>query len=100
MGEMNAGIFEIAGERFGDDQEGLRDYHVRLRDLAVDTGRPVTWGLFSRRETPDLAAVHRPPRGDGCRGWPHVRPGAQPRPHRGALVQDQPALRPAARVEG
>ena len=54
MGEMNAGIFEIAGERFGDDQEGLRDYHVRLRDLAVDTGRPVTWGLFSRRETPDL----------------------------------------------
>jgi len=27
---------------------------VRLRDLAVDTGRPVTWGLFSRRETPDL----------------------------------------------
>ena len=27
---------------------------MRLRDLAVDTGRPVTWGLFSRRETPDL----------------------------------------------
>src|SRR5437899_7758675 len=54
MGEMNAGIFEIAGERFGDDHQGLRDYHVRLRDLAVDTGRPVTWGLFSRRETPDL----------------------------------------------
>jgi N-acyl-D-aspartate/D-glutamate deacylase len=24
-----------------------------LRDLAVDTGRPVTWGLFSRREEPD-----------------------------------------------
>src|SRR2546430_11572534 len=58
MGEMNAGIFEIAGERFGDDQEGLRDYHVRLRDLAVDTGRPVTWGLFSRRETPDRSEEH------------------------------------------
>src|SRR6266481_2707261 len=54
MGEMNAGIFEIAGERFGDDHQGLRDYHVRLRDLAVETGRPITWGLFSRRETPDL----------------------------------------------
>ena len=54
MGELNAGIFEIDGERFGDDHDGLRDYHVRLRDLAVDTGRPVTWGLFSRRETPDL----------------------------------------------
>ncbi len=54
MGEMNAGIFEIAGERFPGDAEGLRDYHVRLRDLAVDTGRPVTWGLFSRREDPTL----------------------------------------------
>ncbi len=27
---------------------------MRLRDLAVETGRPVTWGLFSRREEPDL----------------------------------------------
>src|SRR5262249_41675939 len=53
MGEMNAGIFELAGEAVGrtaDDLEGLREYHVRLRDLAVETGRPVTWGLFSRRE--------------------------------------------------
>src|SRR2546430_10140082 len=54
MGEMNAGIFEVAGERFGGDHQGLRDYHVRLRDLAVDTGRPVTWGLFSRRDAPEL----------------------------------------------
>jgi len=53
MGEMNAGIFEIAGERFT-DLDGLRDYHVRLRDLAVETGRPITWGLFSRREDPTL----------------------------------------------
>ena len=53
MGEMNAGIFEIAGERF-DDAAGLRGYHARLRDLAVDTGRPVTWGLFSRRDAPEL----------------------------------------------
>jgi N-acyl-D-aspartate/D-glutamate deacylase len=53
MGEMNAGIFEIAGERFT-DPAGLRDYHVRLRDLAVETGRPITWGLFSRRDDPTL----------------------------------------------
>jgi len=53
MGEMNAGIFEIAGERFG-DAAGLRGYHERLRDLAVETGRPITWGLFSRREDPTL----------------------------------------------
>jgi N-acyl-D-aspartate/D-glutamate deacylase len=56
MGEMNAGLFEIAGE--GVDRApgnpGLRDYHVRLRDLAVETGRPVTFGVFSRRGVPDV----------------------------------------------
>jgi N-acyl-D-aspartate/D-glutamate deacylase len=57
MGDMNAGIFELAGEAVGRtaaDTQGLREYHVRLRDLAVETGRPVTWGLFSRREAPEV----------------------------------------------
>ncbi len=54
MGEMNAGIFEIAGEDTGRDPERQRDYLDRLRDLAVDTGRPVTWGMFSERRAPDL----------------------------------------------
>ena len=53
MGDMNAGIFELAGERFGGEPKSLRDYHVRLRDLAVETGVPVTWGLFSRRDDPE-----------------------------------------------
>jgi N-acyl-D-aspartate/D-glutamate deacylase len=56
MGEMNAGLFELAGE--GVDRApgdpGLREYHVRLRDLAVETGRPVTFGVFSRRAAPDV----------------------------------------------
>ena len=56
MGELNAGLFEIAGE--GVDRApgdpGLRDYHIRLRDLAVETGRPVTFGVFSRRDVPDV----------------------------------------------
>ena len=56
MGQLNAGLFEIAGE--GVDRApgdpGLRDYHVRLRDLAVETGRPVTFGVFSRRGVPDV----------------------------------------------
>src|SRR5258705_11794709 len=47
MGEMNAGVFELAGEGAGGDPGRLRDYHGRLRALAVETGRPVTWGLFS-----------------------------------------------------
>ena len=56
MGELNAGLFELAGE--GVDRApgdpSLREYHVRLRDLAVETGRPVTFGVFSRREVPDI----------------------------------------------
>jgi N-acyl-D-aspartate/D-glutamate deacylase len=56
MGEMNAGIFELAGEAAGRDlaHPGFRDYHVRLRDLAVETGRPITWGVFSRLEAPEV----------------------------------------------
>src|SRR5262245_6951911 len=56
MGELNAGLFEIAGEGVdrAPNDPGLRDYHVRLRDLAVDTGRPVTFGGFSRRGVPDV----------------------------------------------
>jgi N-acyl-D-aspartate/D-glutamate deacylase len=56
MGELNAGIFELAGEgvdRTAGDP-GLREYHVRLRDLAVETGRPITFGVFSRRGVPDV----------------------------------------------
>ena len=54
MGEMNAGLFEIAGEgvdrKAGDP--GVREWHTRLRDLAVESGRPVTFGVFSRRDSP------------------------------------------------
>jgi N-acyl-D-aspartate/D-glutamate deacylase len=53
MGEMGAGIFEIAGEDTGQDPERVQDYLGRLRDLAVDTGVPVTWGMFSSRRAPD-----------------------------------------------
>ena len=56
MGDLNAGLFEIAGE--GVDRApgdpGLREYHTRLRDLAVESGRPITFGVFSRRGVPDV----------------------------------------------
>src|SRR5919204_793880 len=52
MGDLNAGIFEIAGENV--DREpgnpGLADYHRRLKELAVESGRPVTFGVFGRRD--------------------------------------------------
>lgn len=51
MGEMNAGIFEIASESPLDTPEALLDYQTRLKELAVDTGVPITYGQFSRRDT-------------------------------------------------
>lgn len=53
MGDMNAGIFEIANERTYDNPETLDDYLARLRDLAVDSGVPMTFGQFSRRFADD-----------------------------------------------
>jgi N-acyl-D-aspartate/D-glutamate deacylase len=54
MGELNAGLFEIAGE--GVDRNagdpGVREWHTRLRDLAIESGRPVTFGVFGRRSSP------------------------------------------------
>jgi N-acyl-D-aspartate/D-glutamate deacylase len=56
MGELNAGIFEVAGE--GVDRQpgdpGVRDWHVRLRDLAIESGRPITFGLFGRESAPGV----------------------------------------------
>src|SRR3989449_10665214 len=57
MGELNAGIFELAGEAVGREQPdsaAFRDYHVRLRDLAVETDRPITFGTFSRLDARDV----------------------------------------------
>ena len=54
MGDLGAGIFEIAGEDTARDADRARDYLTRLRELAVQTGVPVTWGMFSSRGAPDL----------------------------------------------
>ena len=54
MGETGAGIFEIAGEATGRDPERQREYLERLRDLAVESGRPITWGMHASRRAPDL----------------------------------------------
>ena len=57
MGDMNAGIFEIASEDTGRDPERIREYLNRLKALAVDTGVPVTYGMFASRRAPEV--------------WPH-----------------------------
>lgn len=53
LGEMNAGIFEIANEDVRFDPERVHEYLARLKALAVDTGVPVTFGMFSSRKAPD-----------------------------------------------
>lgn len=54
MGDMGAGVFEIAGEDTDINPDLRDDYLGRLKALAVDTGVPVTFGVFSRRYAPDL----------------------------------------------
>ena len=53
MGQTGAGMFEIAAEDTGRDPERIRDYQLRLKQLAVEYGVPVTWGMFSSRHAPD-----------------------------------------------
>jgi len=54
VGETGKGIFEIAGESPGRSPERIRDYHERLRDLAVESGVTQTWGMFSVKVAPDF----------------------------------------------
>ena len=53
LGELNAGVFEIAGEDTGLDPARIQEYCDRLKALAVDTGVPVTFGMFSAPKAPD-----------------------------------------------
>jgi N-acyl-D-aspartate/D-glutamate deacylase len=54
MGETGAGIFEIASETPGRKPERQQDYFDRLVDLAVESGRPLTYGMFSTRLAPNI----------------------------------------------
>src|SRR5262249_9817995 len=52
MGETGAGIFEIAGETTGRDPTRQREYFDRLKNLTVESGVPLTFGMFSVRVAP------------------------------------------------
>ena len=54
VGRTGAGLFEIAGEAVGRDPDKIHDYHQRLKALAVESGVPVTWGLFANRRAPEV----------------------------------------------
>jgi len=52
MGGLNAGILELAGEPTGANYKRAEPYFNGLKDLSVETGRPITFGMFSTREKP------------------------------------------------
>jgi len=81
MGDLNAGLFEIAGE--GVDRApgdpGLREYHTRLRDLAVETDARSRSACSAVAACPTSGAsispfsTRRRPRAAGCSRSVHSR---------------------------
>jgi N-acyl-D-amino-acid deacylase len=53
MAEAGSGTLEIAGAPQGAVSEAALEYYDHLSALAIETGRPVTFGLFSSRHAPD-----------------------------------------------
>jgi N-acyl-D-amino-acid deacylase len=53
MAECGSGTLEIAGAPAGIDGEKAAAYFERLSRLTVETGRPITFGLFSSRTAPE-----------------------------------------------
>ncbi|MDA0823618.1 MAG: amidohydrolase family protein [Proteobacteria bacterium] len=54
MGDLGAGIFELASEEPGRKPERQKDYFDRLKNLAIESGRPITFGMPSVRAAPEL----------------------------------------------
>ena len=80
----------------------MREWHTRLRDLAVESGRPITFGVFSRRGVARTSGSkyldlldETAAAGGRMFAQAHSRSLS-----RAALVQDADAVRPPAGVEG
>jgi N-acyl-D-aspartate/D-glutamate deacylase len=52
MGELGAGVFEIAQEDIERDPERMRDFFGRLQGLALETKVPTTFGVVYSRKAP------------------------------------------------
>ena len=50
MGDLNAGIFQLAMERGTNEQ--LQAFYQKLMDLSKKSGRPITFGSLNRRTNP------------------------------------------------
>ncbi len=52
MGDLGAGVFELAQEDIERDPEKMRDFMGRLQRLALDTRVPTTFGVINSRKAP------------------------------------------------
>jgi N-acyl-D-amino-acid deacylase len=52
MRDVGGGIFEIAGNPAQINVQERAAYFDQLKDLAIETGIPVTWGMFAYRQEP------------------------------------------------
>jgi N-acyl-D-amino-acid deacylase len=52
MGDLGAGVFELAPEDVERDPERMRDFFGRLQTLALETRVPTTFGVVSTRKSP------------------------------------------------
>ena len=52
MGDLGAGVFEIAREDIDRDPDKMHDYISRLKALAISTGVPTTFGVTYSRKAP------------------------------------------------
>jgi len=52
MGDLGAGVFELAPEDVERDPERMRDFFDRLQALALETSVPTTFGVVSTRRSP------------------------------------------------
>jgi N-acyl-D-amino-acid deacylase len=53
LGELRAGVFELAQEDIDRDPVVMADFHGRLKALALETGVPVTFGGGASRKSPN-----------------------------------------------
>jgi N-acyl-D-aspartate/D-glutamate deacylase len=53
MAEVGSGTLEVAGAPQGVDGDKAAAYFAGLTKLSIETGRPITFGLFSSRHAPD-----------------------------------------------
>jgi len=103
MGDMNRASSSSPAEEVGRtsrDPQGLRDYHVRLRDLAVEDRTPVTWGVFSRREAPEVWRTYLALLEETAAAGGRMSRRRTAARSTWCCRQDQPTVRPAAGVEG